>query len=396
MADIAVDARDITKRFVTYHRRATSVKERFVSRGKIDTEDFYALRDINLAIPRGETVGLIGANGSGKSTLLKVLAGILRPTTGTVDTIGRVASLLELGAGFNSELSGRDNVFLNASLLGLTRKETERLFDDIVAFSEIEQFIDNQVKHYSSGMYVRLGFAVAVHVDPDILLVDEVLAVGDEHFQRKCLAKISDFQSDGRTILLVTHALETVEAMCTRGVVLDHGNLVYDGAPAYATGTLRGILHGGDVPGAAPSSPGATFVSALTSHDVGGPQVDSFAAGEQMCLRITIDTHDRDDLVHGPLRVTIMGAGNIPVLVLRTDVDQGVPPSPGRHVFDFVIPSVPRVTGGFVLATSILTPGTDDIIAAHIFDTYLTISGGQNEGLVGTDMSVTRTDVPLP
>ena len=180
--------------------RATSMKERILRMGHGVVEPFQALRDVDLDIRSGESVGLIGPNGSGKSTLLKILTGILRPTTGTVEVNGRVSSLLELGAGFNGELSGRDNIFLNASLLGLSHKETEGLFDSIVEFSELEEFIDNPVKHYSSGMYVRLGFAVAVHVDPDILLVDEVLAVGDEAFARKCLDKIAEFRREGRTI----------------------------------------------------------------------------------------------------------------------------------------------------------------------------------------------------
>ena len=155
--------------------------------------------------------------------------------------------MLELGAGFNGELTGRENVYLNASLLGMSRRETDRVFDSIVNFAELEEFIDNPVKHYSSGMYVRLGFAVAVHVDPDVLLVDEVLAVGDEHFARKCLDKIAEFQDDGRTILFVSHGLDLVERICSRGVVLDHGRVVYDGDPYFATGELRKIL-GTDVP----------------------------------------------------------------------------------------------------------------------------------------------------
>nr|MDT0666403.1 ABC transporter ATP-binding protein [Micromonospora sp. DSM 115978] len=156
----------VGKRFVAYHKRATSLKERFVRRDKTAGDDFWALRDVDVQIGRGQTVGLAGANGSGKSTLLKVLAGILRPTTGEVEVRGRIASLLELGAGFNGELSGRDNVYLNASLLGLSKREIDRLFDSIVDFAELRHKIDDEVKHYSSGQYVRLGFAVAVHVDP--------------------------------------------------------------------------------------------------------------------------------------------------------------------------------------------------------------------------------------
>jgi ABC-2 type transport system ATP-binding protein len=234
-----IRATNVSKKFVSYHKRATSLKEMFVRRGGLSGEDFWALRDVNIEIPRGQTVGLAGANGSGKSTTLKVLAGILRPTSGKVEVNGRIASLLELGAGFNGELSGRDNVYLNAALLGLTKRETDQLFDSIVDFAELRHKIDDEVKHYSSGQYVRLGFAVAVHVDPDILLVDEVLAVGDEAFQRKCLDKVRSFQREGRTIVFVTHALDLVRDLCERAVLLDHGVVQYDGATTQAIREIR-------------------------------------------------------------------------------------------------------------------------------------------------------------
>src|SRR6266487_4362799 len=227
MADAVITARGVGKRFLIHHQRATSLKERFLQTRRSKAEEFWALRDIGLDIHGGETVGLIGANGSGKSTLLKLLAGILEPTAGTVRVRGRVASLLELGAGFNGEL---------------TRREINRNFDSIVEFSGLEQFIDNQVKHYSSGQYVRLGFAIAVHVEPDVLLVDEVLAVGDEAFQAKCLAKIAEFQERGCTILFVTHALDLVPRLCNRGLVLDHGRVLHDGDALEAAERLRSLL----------------------------------------------------------------------------------------------------------------------------------------------------------
>ncbi len=247
-----IAARGVSKRFVTSTSRATSLKERVVGRRSGDRrQEFWALRDVDVEVGEGETVGLIGPNGAGKSTLLKVLAGILRPTTGEVDVRGRVASLLELGAGFDGELSGRDNVYLNAALFGLTRREVARRFDAIVEFSEQAGRIDDPVKHYSSGEHVKLAFSVAVHVDADVLLVDEVLAVGDEAFARKCLDRIAQFQRERRTILFVTHALDLVPKLCTRGIVVDHGRVQYDGDPAFAVGTLRGLL-GTDRPVAAP------------------------------------------------------------------------------------------------------------------------------------------------
>ena len=222
----AVEVVEVSKRFRLYHEKYQSLKEKILHAGRNPYEEFWALREVGFEVGEGETVGILGRNGSGKSTLLKCVSGILQPTRGKVVVRGQLAALLELGAGFQPELSGRENIYLNASLLGLSTRETERRFDEIVAFAELEHFIDNQVKYYSSGMYVRLGFAVAVSVDPDVLVIDEVLAVGDENFQRKCLARIKEFQDDGRTILFVTHSPELVREICDRAVVLDEGMLI--------------------------------------------------------------------------------------------------------------------------------------------------------------------------
>jgi ABC-type polysaccharide/polyol phosphate transport system ATPase subunit len=229
----------VSKRFII--RKEKSLKERLVNfgRSRKHKEDFWALRDVDLDIEAGTTVGLIGANGSGKSTLLKVIGGIIQPTDGTVRRRGQLAALLELGAGFHPDLTGRENVFLNGAILGLSQKQIEGFFESIVDFSEIRDFIDTQVKFYSSGMYVRLAFAIAIHVDPDVLLVDEVLAVGDEPFQKKCLDKIKEFQQEGRTIVLVTHDLTTVEEMCDRAIVLSHGKVIFDGGAVDGVAALR-------------------------------------------------------------------------------------------------------------------------------------------------------------
>jgi ABC-2 type transport system ATP-binding protein len=240
----AVEVRNVSKRFRIHHDK--SFKERVISFGRSSREEFYALRDIELDIVEGSTVGLLGHNGSGKSTLLKCIAGILAPTTGTITRVEKIAALLELGAGFQQDLTGRENIFLNGAILGMSRKDLARRFDDIVAFSELEQFIDSQVKHYSSGMYVRLGFAVAVNVEPELLLIDEVLAVGDEAFQRKCLERVREFQREGRTIVFVTHAPDLVRQICDRAIVLDHGKIVLDGAPGEAVRSFREHLFSGD------------------------------------------------------------------------------------------------------------------------------------------------------
>jgi ABC-2 type transport system ATP-binding protein len=246
----AVEIEQVSKRFKLYREKPDSLKERVIKFGRIEHDEFWALHDVDLTVDHGQTVGLLGHNGSGKSTLLKCVAGIMRPTSGSIRRVGRMAALLELGAGFHGDLTGRENVFLNGSILGLSRAEVLRVFDDIVAFAELEEFIDNQVKHYSSGMAARLGFAVAVHVEPEILIIDEVLAVGDEAFQRKCLDRIKQFQRDGRTILLVTHAADLVRQICDRAAVLDQGRLITVAPPGEAVLAFRDALlkRGSDLP----------------------------------------------------------------------------------------------------------------------------------------------------
>src|SRR6267154_1766987 len=199
---------------------------RILSRNNSRKEQtIWSLRDVSFEIGAGEVVGIIGRNGAGKSTLLKILSRITEPTTGRIELHGRVASLLEVGTGFHPELSGRENVFLNGAILGMTKPEIRRKFDEIVAFAEIEKFIDTPVKRYSSGMYVRLAFAVAAHLEPEILIVDEVLAVGDIHFQKKCLGRMSEIQRGGRTVLFVSHSMGAISYLCRKGVVLDGGKL---------------------------------------------------------------------------------------------------------------------------------------------------------------------------
>ena len=246
----AIEMVDVSKRFKLYKEKPSSLKERVIRAGRNPSEDFWALKGISLEVPEGQTVGLLGHNGSGKSTLFKCVAGTLRPTSGTIRTRGRIAALLELGSGFHPDLTGRENVYLNGSILGFTAREIDAIFDEIVDFAEIPEFIDLQVKHYSSGMYARLAFAVAVNVTPDIMLIDEVLSVGDEAFQRKCIDRVKRFQSEGRTIFLVTHAADMVRQLCDRAAVLDHGDLLYDGDPGDAVRVYRQALRerGLDVP----------------------------------------------------------------------------------------------------------------------------------------------------
>jgi ABC-2 type transport system ATP-binding protein/lipopolysaccharide transport system ATP-binding protein len=226
----------------------SSILETFRNK-KNRKKDFWALRDMNFAVNSGETLGIIGPNGAGKSTLLGLIAGTIFPTEGKIETNGTISSLLELGAGFHPDLSGRENIYLNGSILGLSKKEIDRRFKDIVSFAELEAFIDMPVKHYSSGMYVRLGFAVAVEINPDILLVDEVLAVGDEMFRRKCIKKIEEFQKAQKTMLVVSHDLETIKNISNRILLLDEGKIIDLGDPSNIVDEYlrRGLYRKGEV-----------------------------------------------------------------------------------------------------------------------------------------------------
>ncbi len=225
----SVVVEDVTKLFtLRYHRTFKQMTVAAARRQKI-SDTFKALEDVSFTIEQGESVGLMGLNGSGKSTLLKLINGVMRPDSGTVLTRGRIAGLIATGAGFHPQLSGRENVFLNAAILGMTEAETKRKFDDIVEFADIGKFLDSPVGHYSSGMFARLGFAVAVHVDSDIFLADEVLAVGDKPFKQKCIAKMQEIRASGRTIVYVSHAAGSVRKMCDRVLVLESGHLNFDG-----------------------------------------------------------------------------------------------------------------------------------------------------------------------
>jgi ABC-2 type transport system ATP-binding protein len=310
----AIEVRDVSKRFRIYREKPTSLKQRLLT-SRSRAEDFWALRDVSLDVGEGSTFGLIGHNGSGKTTLLKCVAGILRPTSGTILQHGRLAALLELGAGFHPELTGRENVYLNASFLGLSRKQTDAAFDDIVAFAELEQFIDTEVKFYSSGMLVRLGFAVAVYVEPDVLLIDEVLAVGDEAFQAKCLNRVREFQREGRTIVLVTHALDTVTEICDRAAMLHHGELHAIGMPAEVVREMRHVLLGMADPGFVPEQ-GTREVEIIEVQIVrpDGSSHGAILSGDPLTIVVdvrqneTVDDLDVDFAVHESSNYLVLDA----------------------------------------------------------------------------------------
>jgi ABC-2 type transport system ATP-binding protein len=394
VAEVTISASGVGKRFQLHHKRATSLKERLLLHRQAVAEEFWALRDVDLEIGGGQTVGLIGPNGSGKSTLLKVLSGILAPTTGTVAVRGRVASLLELGAGFNGELTGRENIYLNAAILGLSRKETGRQFDDIVAFAELEPFIDNQVKHYSSGQYVRLGFAVAVHVSPDILLVDEVLAVGDESFQRKCLAKIAEFQEQGCTILFVTHALDLVPRICGRAVVLDHGRVLHDGDPVEATERLRSLL------GTAADQSGGALLGAdrprFAAARLFDPAIGSrihkgqFRAGEPMAVDFDVAAPAGSPPVS--VRLAVTGPADVPLWVMDSDPLSFGPD--GIATVRFTIKELPPIKGIFSFAAAVRDPETRVAYDARRFAEAFVAAGDTAKGIVDVAWNAEQVETP--
>jgi ABC-2 type transport system ATP-binding protein len=373
MNEIAVDVRGISKRFRLAHGRHNSLKERVIHGGRTPHEDFWALKDVSLVAREGETVGILGRNGSGKSTLLKCICGVLQPTSGEVVVRGKLAGLLELGAGFQQDLTGRENIYLNGSMLGMSKKEVDRVFDDIVDFSELEEFIDGQVKFYSSGMYVRLGFAVAVNVNPDILVVDEVLAVGDERFQRKCIERVKDFQREGRTILLVTHSPDQVRSICDRAVVLSHGDVVNEGPPGEAVRIFReGLLEEEGtlaIPDESPEPRAPTIVPKGTP-DVDHPvrvtyvahtyprfeEVGYLATGDSLTIGVgyhasiatddvvfSLELRDADDNCFMRTDTDIMG--------LRFDLPVG----PG--LVNFLVDDIPLLDGTFSYSVGVLSKG---------------------------------------
>lgn len=340
-----VSVHDVSKRFVMHKDK--SVKERLLNfqSARKHRDDFWALRDIDIDIELGSTVGLVGHNGSGKSTLLKVIGGILQPTSGTVARRGRLAALLELGAGFHQDLTGRENVYLNAAILGLSRKDTDKYFDAIVDFSGIEAFIDTQVKFYSSGMYVRLAFAVAVHVDPDLLLVDEVLAVGDEPFQRKCMEKIAQFQTEGRTIVLVSHSADQVGSLCDRVIVLNGGVMQYDGEPSEGIRILRNgyeDVRRSDLVAHSTGSKGLAY-------EIAGFDVDTEMRGDTAHLTARLSVDINEPTPNWGVGFSIENTLGLQLYNMTTFDQITLPNTVGRHELTFSIPDVRLGPGKYLI-----------------------------------------------
>jgi lipopolysaccharide transport system ATP-binding protein len=294
--------------YQTLRDKILSIPGRLIGKGQ-QREEFWALKDISFEIEAGDRVGIIGRNGAGKSTLLKILSRITKPTSGRAVINGRVASLLEVGTGFHPELTGRENIFMNGALLGMTRSEIKRKFDEIVDFAEVEKFIDTPVKRYSSGMYVRLAFAVAAHLEPEILIIDEVLAVGDAQFQKKCLGKMEDVsKGQGRTVLFVSHSMAAIQQLCTKGIILRKGTVGYSGIASDAVNRYIGenelnsnLVSDGyiDLESLREKNIGTSLFKKMRILNANGNYSDKFKLKESMVIEVELENHGLSNIDYG-------------------------------------------------------------------------------------------------
>ncbi len=351
-----VEVQNVDKHFRLHKQRHKSLKDRLLHPGQGSFTDLHVLQDVSFNVGAGETVGVLGRNGSGKSTLLKCICGVLQPSSGQILVRGELAGLLELGAGFQPELSGRDNIYLSASMLGLSKRKVDSLFDEIVEFSELEKFIDSPVKFFSSGMYVRLGFAVAVTANPDVLVVDEVLAVGDERFQAKCMDRIRQFQADGRTILLVSHNADQVRALCDRAVVLEKGLMVADAPAGEAVRVFRDHLLGGATLSTESTGTNASIVIESMRGSNG-----SFTArtGERYEFEVDLRSEVSTD---GCFIMELYDqAGK---LVVRTDPSRApIAFNPGTQTLSVTIEDLPLLDGAYQVNLGVVTPEGNSVLA---------------------------------
>ena len=353
----AVRAEAVSRRFLVYPQPQMTLKEAVLQRRHLRRTEVWAVRDVSFEIGPGEAVGVIGRNGSGKTTLLRLIAGIFRPSTGQLEVGGEVASLLELGAGFHPDFTGRENVFMNGAIHGLKRKYVEAKMDEIVSFAELERFIDVPVRTYSAGMYMRLGFSVAAHLDPDILLLDEVFAVGDEAFQRKCMGKILDLKARGRTLLFVSHSAPAVERLCERAILLGNGQVLADGPARDSITEYQRLLAAEERPiergaGLREWGTGEARIVDVRLEDADGNERLQFLSAQSFVARLRIQVDEKIP----PPRVTIeFRDGNGSLLgVNEAEADAlGWDGSPGETELLFTSPRLPLADGRFQIAVSL-------------------------------------------
>ena len=393
-----IRAERVSRRFRVYARPVRTLKELFVARGRPQGTDVWALRDVSFAVEPGEAVGLIGRNGSGKTTLLRLIAGIIRPTSGHLSVGGRVGSLLELGAGFHPDFTGRENVYLNGSIHGLKRSYIREQMDEIVAFAELERFIDMPVRTYSSGMYMRLGFAIAAHFQADVLLLDEVFAVGDEAFQRKCFAKIFEFKQRGGTILFVSHDAAAVERLCERAVLLREGRVEFDGHTHDAIRQYHRLLAAEHDPeerraGLREWGSGEARIVEATLVGADGEPRRQFLAGEPLSVRLRLVS----ERPLPPPRISYELRDEAGLLVAGGAQDAGElgwESGSGEHVVRFEVERLPLADGRFHLRFG-LSDATGQRLYHWLDDAlrFLVYPEGDERGLVRLEGTWTREEI---
>jgi len=394
----------VSRTFRVYPKAQRTLKDVFVSRGRSGARDVQALRDVSLSVEPGEAVGLVGRNGSGKTTLLRIVSGIIKPTSGRVEAAGRIASLLELGAGFHPDFTGRENVYLNGSIHGLSRARVSEVMDEIVAFAELEQFIDLPVRTYSSGMYMRLGFSVAAHIQSDVLLLDEVFAVGDEQFQRKCFGKIAEFKNRGGTILFVSHDAQAVERLCERAVLLRQGEVAFDGSTRDAIAAYRRLLAADANPdeleaGLREWGSGEARILSAQLLDEDGDERNQFAAGEPATVRLVVAAEEG---VAAPrVSVELRDDGG---LVLGAAAEEtaflGWNGSAGERELRFRLGRLPLADGRFHLRLALLDADGHPLHSLDDAVRFFVFPSGEQTGTVLLDgvwsMQEIGTDAPIP
>ena len=390
-----------SRRFRVYPQEARTLKDLVVNRRRTRGTDVWALRDASLSVEPGEAVGLVGRNGSGKTTLLKLVAGIIKPTSGRVEVGGRVGSLLELGTGFHPDFTGRENVYLNGSLLGLSRRVVREHLDEIVAFAGIDEFLDLPVRTYSSGMAMRLGFAVAAHLDVDVLLLDEVFAVGDEEFQRKCFGKIFEFKQRGGTIVFVSHDASAVERLCERTVLLRGGHVEFDGSTHDAILRYHRQLAADRDPdergaGLKEWGSGEARIEDVELLDADGEPRRQFLAGEPLSLRLRLVAEEALD----PPRLVYELRGESGLLLAVNALDTGEvgwERAPGELRVRFDVGRLPLADGRFTLRLGLSDPGGGRLY--HQLDdavSFLVHPGAEEGGLMRLEGTWSREEVRAP
>lgn len=357
-----IEVRDLSKVYHLYNKPSDRIRETFSIRKKKYSKEHYALKNINLKINKGESIGIVGTNGSGKSTLLKLVTGVVTPTTGTIKTDGKIAALLELGAGFNPEYTGIENIYLNGTMMGYTEDEMKKRVPDIIEFADIGEFINQPVKAYSSGMFARLAFAVSINVEPDILIVDEALSVGDTRFQVKCIDKMRELQESGTTILFVTHAIEQIKRFCTRAIWIKNGELIEDGEASQVVDLYDNFMKYGEKKIEKVNNEdefrlpeNSDYLAVIQKVSINKNMFKTF---EKLEVEVTYDVYDNhmEDLQVGVAFYSL--DRKIYVFGPNTNLDKiSVPQKQGRHVVKYIVPELMLMGGDYTVDVGIFNSG---------------------------------------